>query len=174
MSAVHGIVAGHNGAIILYTEFGKGTSFKVLLPAAESASSAIETERKVTHRDGGGRTVLIVDDDVAVRDTVQRILERYNYRTLKADQGDEGLRLYREHADEIVLVLLDLTMPGIDGVDVFREMRSMRPDVRSILMSGYNEQDATQRFVGKGLAGFLPKPFLVDDLLSKVEEVLGP
>ena len=94
-------------------------------------------------------------------DTAQRILERYNHKTLKAHGGTEGLRLYREHADEIALVLRDLTMPGMDGVEVFRQMRSMRPDARSIPMSGYNEQDPTQRFVGKGLAGFMPGPFLL-------------
>ena len=69
-------------------------------------------------------------------------------------------------------MLLDLTMPGVGGVEVFREMRSLRPDVRSILMSGYNEQDATQRFVGKGLAGFISKPFLITDLLTRIEEAL--
>ena len=118
------------------------------------------------------QSLLIVDDDAALCDTFERILQRYNYGTFKAKGGAEGLELYRAHANDIDLVLLDLTMPGVGGVEVFREMRSLRPDVRSILMSGYNEHDATQRFVGKGLAGFISKPFLITDLLTRIEEAL--
>lgn len=173
MSAVHGIVNGHSGAVILYSEPGKGTTFKVLLPACDAKATDIDTESEVHYRHGNSRVILVIDDDAGVRETVRRVLERHGYSVLVASDGIEGIKLFEKQADKLSLVLVDLTMPGIDGSEVFRLMRDIKPDVRTVLMSGYNEQDATQRFVGKGLAGFLPKPFMVDDLMGKVEEVIG-
>ena len=94
-------------------------------------------------------------------------------QVLLAKDGLEGIRTFEANAAKIDLVLLDLTMPHVDGDETFRRLLQIKPDVKAILMSGYNEQDAKQRFVDKSLAGFLAKPFLVSDLRGKVEEVLG-
>ena len=94
------------------------------------------------------------------------------FDVLSARDGAEALDLYREHADEIVCVLLDLTMPLMDGEEAFREIRRVDPEVIVILSSGYNEQDATRRFDGKGLAGFIQKPFTISSLKRKVMQVL--
>jgi len=92
---------------------------------------------------------------------------------LTADDGHEAVEIFKEHADKIVGVLLDLTMPHKDGIQVFREIRKLKPDIKVILTSGYNEQDATQQFVGKGLAGFIQKPYVSKDLIEKIKAVMG-
>ena len=100
------------------------------------------------------------------------MLNYMGFSVLTAHDGREALKLFCEHADEIVCVLLDLTMPHMDGEETFREMRRLRPDVTVILCSGYNELDATQRFAGKGLSGFIQKPFNMATLRDKLAEVL--
>ena len=89
---------------------------------------------------------------------------------LLAKDGVEGLALFDANADHIKVVLLDLTMPNMDGKETYAQLRARRPDVATVLMSGYNEQDATQHFVGRGLAGFVAKPFLVKDLMQAIED----
>ena len=120
----------------------------------------------------GMETVLIVDDEEMVNTLCELMLERLGFNVLTARDGREGLSVFREHADEIDCVLFDLTMPHMDGKQTFSEMRQIKPDISVILCSGYDEQDATRQFDGKGLAGFIQKPFTLDTLKAKLEEVL--
>ena len=176
MSAVLGIVRGHHGALKVYSEVGRGTTFKVLFPAKEPAADQIGTDRThgkaETRAWSGVGTVLIADDEETVCAVGKQMLERMGFSVLTAPDGLEALAIFKQHADEIACVLLDLTMPRMDGEEVFREMRRLCPDVRVILCSGYNKQDATQRFAGKGLAGFLQKPFTSSALRKKLEGIL--
>ena len=103
----------------------------------------------------------------------EQMLERLGFSVLTALDGREAVEVFREHSGEIVCVLLDLTMPHLDGEQAFREIRRIRADTRVVLCSGYNMVDATQRFVGKGLAGFLQKPYSLAALREKLEEILG-
>ncbi|WP_158247131.1 ABC transporter substrate binding protein [Geothermobacter hydrogeniphilus] len=175
LAAVLGIVRSHHGAIRIYSEPGKGTSFKILLPCCTSAVRHPETSRAATlptdlaERCGA---ILIVDDDETVRSVGRMMLEEYGFKVHLAEDGREGVDLLRRNPDRIGLVLLDLTMPHIDGEEAFRQMRTIKPDIRVILSSGYNEQDATDLMAGKGLAGFLHKPYRSEDLLTKVIETL--
>jgi PAS domain S-box-containing protein len=176
MSAVLGIVRGHKGALKIDSEVGKGTALKVLFPASEPAENGFAVRRKaeVEGKDWrGSGTVLIADDEETVRAVSKQMLERMGFGVLTARDGREALKVLGEHAGEIVCVLLDLTMPHMDGEEAFREMRRLHPGVVVILCSGYNEQDATQRFAGKGLAGFIQKPYRSDGLRAKLREVLG-
>jgi len=116
--------------------------------------------------------ILVVDDDETVRTVTRRILERAGFDAILAADGVEALHAYRA-TPGIVLVLMDMTMPRMDGEECFRELRRYDPAVRVILTSGYNEQDATTRFVGKGLAGFIQKPYRPTDLIEKVESLLS-
>ena len=100
------------------------------------------------------------------------MLQKSGYIVLTAVDGRQGVELYRQHAGEIDLVLLDMTMPQMGGEEAFGELRRICSDVRVILSSGYSEQDATNRFAGKGLAGFIQKPYRSAELLVKVREVL--
>jgi len=176
LSAVLGIVRGHQGALKIYSEVGKGTTFKVLFPANELPDDgiAIRGRDEAEGKDWrGSGTVLIADDEEVVCAVARQMLERLGFSVLTAPDGREAMKVLREHADEIVCVLLDLTMPHLDGEETFREMRRRHPDVRVILCSGYNEQDATQRFAGKGLAGFIQKPFNMAVLKEKLIDVLS-
>ena len=175
MSAVLGIVRGHRGALKIYSEVGKGTTFKILFPANELPDNGFAVRRK-DQAEGkdwrGSGTVLIADDEETVCTVVKKMLELMGFSVLTVPDGREALKVFREHANEIVCVLLDLTMPHMDGEEAFREMRRLHPGVTVILCSGYNEHDATQRFAGKGLAGFIQKPYNMAALRKKLMEVL--
>jgi two-component system, cell cycle sensor histidine kinase and response regulator CckA len=178
LAAVLGIVRGHNGAIQVYSEKGTGTTFKVLFPVSpgtrtETAPEPVPPGKTLEPRFEAG-TVLVIDDELSVRETARAMLERNGFSVRTAGDGREGVEIFREHADEIRVVLLDMTMPYMNGEEVFRELRRIRPRARVILSSGYNEQDATNRFAGKGLAGFIRKPYGLSDLISAVRRVLDP
>ncbi len=99
-------------------------------------------------------------------------LERSGFEVLLAEDGREAVRIFEDRADDISVVILDMTMPHMDGEDTFRELRRIRPDVMVILSSGYNEREVTRRFVGKGTAGFIQKPYKPLDLVGMVRELL--
>ncbi len=107
-----------------------------------------------------------------VRAVGKQMLERIGFSVLLAPDGREAVDVYREHADEIVCVLLDLTMPHLDGAQAFHVLRRLRPDVTVILCSGYNMQDATQRFSGKGVASFLQNPYSLSNLREEMRGAL--
>ncbi|HIG27502.1 MAG TPA: response regulator [Verrucomicrobiales bacterium] len=175
MSAVLGIVRGHNGSIKIYSEVGKGTTFKVLFPANAPVDNEFEVRKKGQEEGKGWRgsgTILIVDDEESVCTVGKQMLVRMGFSVLTAPDGREGLKVYKENVDKIVCVLLDLTMPHANGEQTFLEIRRIRPDSKVIICSGYNEQDTTQRFVGKGLAGFLQKPYKMSELRGKLRKVL--
>jgi PAS domain S-box-containing protein len=172
LAAVLGIVRGHKGAIKVYSEPGKGTSMKVLFPAGRAAPIRDGVPPRVTDDWRGAGTVLVADDEPTVRSLAKRVLTRAGFSVLLAADGREAVEVFRANADAVTAVLLDMTMPQLGGEEVFRELRRQRPDVRVILSSGYNEQDATNHFVGKGLAGFLQKPYRPVDLLDKLREAL--
>lgn len=121
----------------------------------------------------GSGTVLVVDDEPAVRRTVSRMMELMGFSALQAADGQQGIDLFREHAADIALVMLDLTMPHLDGEQTFGELRRIQPDVRVVLMSGYSQPESVARFAGQGLAGFVQKPFSLDTLRESVHHVLA-
>jgi len=178
LSAVLGIVRGHKGAIRVYSEAGRGSTFKVLLPVSEEAARAAGCRPPPSEKEAEAPakgTVLLVDDDPTIRAVGRVMLERMGYTAILASDGREALEVFRARAGEIGAVVLDLTMPGMDGEECFRELRRRRPDLRVILSSGYNEQDVVQRFAGKGLAGFIQKPYVMDLLRAKLREAFaGP
>ena len=175
MAAVIGIVRGHKGAINIYSEPGKGTTFKILFPANELPENGDAAKKQDTDQPPpwrGKGTVLVADDEETVCAVGKQMLTRMGFDVLTAVDGRQAVDLFKEHSDEVVCVLLDLTMPHMDGEQAFRELRRIRPDVTVVLCSGYNEQDATQRFAGKGLAGFIQKPYNLTTLREMLIEVL--
>ncbi len=173
LAAVSGIVHGHRGALRVYSTPGKGTSFKVLFPAAEAALNSPQPPTTAANLEGSGNTVLIVDDEDSVRSVARNTLQRRGYRTIEARDGREALEVFRKFAHEISLVLLDLTMPYMNGEEVLRELQIITPSVKVVLSSGFNEVEAIRRFTGKGLAGFLQKPYTAMRLAEAVKAIIG-
>jgi len=174
MSAVLGIVRGHKGALKVYSEIGRGTTFKFLLPVEETEYKNSFPEQKneaVRHFSGG--TALVVDDEETVREVACMMLEELGFDTLAATNGEEALELYKRHQADILFVLTDLTMPRMDGRTLFTKLRQINPDIRVVLSSGYNSQEAIQQFSGKGLAGFIQKPYSEDALRQEIIKMLG-
>jgi two-component system cell cycle sensor histidine kinase/response regulator CckA len=173
LAAVSGIMRAHKGAMKVYSVPGKGTTFKLLFPVADVVMTSPRHTTLPSVAKGSG-TILVVDDEQIVRDTARNTLERYGYRILIAKDGREAVELFREVQEEIALVLLDLTMPYMNGEEVLRELQSIRPRVRVLLSSGFNEVEAVRRFTGKGLAGFIQKPYTSMALAEKIKHVLQP
>jgi FixJ family two-component response regulator len=157
LAAVLGIMRGHRGGISVSSEPGRGTTFKLLFPAT-GAEPLQEASAPVAKPMGSG-LVLVIDDEEVVRDAVLAMLESQGFQARVASSGAEGVAIYRAYCDRVRLVLLDLSMPGLGGLETFELLRDIDPKVRVVLCSGYNEAEATRTFVGKGLAGFLHKPY---------------
>jgi two-component system cell cycle sensor histidine kinase/response regulator CckA len=172
LAAVLGIVRGHRGAIKVYSEPGQGTTFKILFPAIAAPAQVLRRDLETSFLWRGNGKILVVDDESSVRAVAGEMLRSMGFDVLMAADGREGVEMFARDCGEIRAVILDMTMPHMNGEEAFREMRRLRGDVRVVLISGYNEQDATNRFVGKGLAGFLQKPFKLDELRRKLRVVL--
>jgi PAS domain S-box-containing protein len=169
LPAVIGIVRAHRGSIRVASKVGQGTEVRVYFPVREegeaqaAAPSAADTQ--AWPRAG---TVLVVDDEQPIRNLASTILEGAGLTVFCAADGHEALDVFRQHAAEIHAVLLDLTMPGMDGAQVFQEMHQIRPEVRVVLCSGYNEHEVTSRLGDQRPAGFLRKPYQPRELLKLI------
>ncbi len=174
LSSVLGIITGHNGAIKVYSEPGEGTTFKILFPvyrhgeSGQLFSSEISEDEKWT----GEGTVLFADDEDSVLAVGRDILEYLGFKVLTAEDGREAVEIFSENADEIVLAILDLTMPHLSGDEVYREIRRIRSNIPVIISSGFSRQDIMHRFSGKRLAGFIQKPYRVEDLAHVIRGAL--
>jgi PAS domain S-box-containing protein len=172
LAAVLGIVRGHGGAIKVYSESGRGTTFKLLFPAGQG-TACVEAKPEVPagHKTKG--KILLADDEETIRNLVRRVLQMAGLEVVVAADGREAIEKFTAGKDSIDLVILDLTMPHLDGESCFRELRRIKPGVKVILSSGYSEQEIVSRFAGKGLAGFVQKPYTSEELLAKIREVLA-
>ncbi len=171
LAAVQGIVRRHQGGIDVESERGIGTTFSVLLPHAVLPPEAhvLVPEKEHVKQE---KTILVVDDEPQVREVIANQLRRAGYETLVASDGLEAIELFKRAGDSIDCVLLDLSMPKLDGGEVFHELRRIRKDVRVILSSGYAEEQILDRFEGQGLAGVVQKPAKMNSLLAKISEAI--
>ncbi|MEA2545695.1 MAG: two-component system, cell cycle sensor histidine kinase and response regulator CckA [Chloroflexota bacterium] len=170
LAAVLGIVRGHGGALRVYSEIGRGSTFRIVLPLSASSPAPVEDADEVWF--GTGR-VLAVDDDAMVRSVARRLLQSFGLTVVEAAGGREAIDCFAADPDAIDAILLDLTMPDVGGAEVVREVRAIRPDVPIVLMSGYHEDEAGAAFDGDGLAGFVQKPFTPADLAKRMRVALG-
>ena len=172
LSTVIGIIKSHGGFVKVYSEVGKGTQFKVFLPAV----GAIETQQleDVELPQGQGELILVVDDESAIREITKTSLQTYNYKALTASDGIEAVALYAEHQQEISVVVTDMMMPFMDGPTTIRTLQKINPEVKIIATSGLASSDKLTTAVGAGVETFLSKPYTVKELLRTIDGVLHP
>ena len=173
LAAVLGIVRGHRGALKIYSEAGRGTTFKLLFPCAAGSEDLMAADSSPTDSWRGEGCVLVVDDEESVRSAAAIMLRKLGFEVALAADGREGVKAFRDEPERFALVIMDLTMPHMDGETAFTELRRIRGNVRVVLMSGFNEQEAISRFTGKGLASFLQKPFGFEELNRVLQAVVG-
>ena len=171
LATVYGIVQQNGGHIWLYSEPGEGTTFKVYLPLMDAGVS--ERADDLPGASGGTETILLVEDEPIVRDLTRAILQRKGYRLLVAATPLESLALLSNHPERIDMLVSDVIMPVLSGPELARQIREMRPDIRTLFLSGYTEQLVNADGRLSGMDGFLSKPFTADDLARKVGEILG-
>jgi PAS domain S-box-containing protein len=174
LSAIQGIVRAHRGGIRVYSEPGRGTQFKVVLPASAAVLDApAPAPEPVLETFRGSGTVLVVEDEPSVRAAAVRLLNHLGFDTLQAGDGIEALRMLELHGERVRLILMDLTMPRMDGEEAYRELRQRGILTPVILSSGFQEREALRRFRGQGLAGFLQKPYKYNVMVRMVREALA-
>lgn len=172
LSVVQGIARGHRGTLQVRSEPGRGSTFRLLLPRPPEPLPRPDETRRAAEPPRGG-TVLVIDDEEAIRVIAARILRGAGMTVLVAADGPEGLGVFREHRGAIDAVILDLTMPGMSGLEAAAALRRERPDLPVVLMSGYSIQEVTRQSAGQGIAGFVEKPFRIPDLLAAVRNALA-
>jgi two-component system, cell cycle sensor histidine kinase and response regulator CckA len=170
LALVHGIVEQHGGFICCESEPGRGATFKVYFPAANSLES--EDASRETRSSRGTETVLLVDDEEHVRDLAARLLGREGYRVITAEDGRRAVEIYRKERNSISLVILDLIMPKMDGTQCLRELLKIDPKTKVIIATGYSDGSNSDEFIRAGAKGFLGKPFQGAFLLKTVRDVL--
>jgi CheY-like chemotaxis protein len=175
LATVYGIVRQSGGHIWVYSEVGQGTSFKIYFPRYTGPDDAEASQER--SQDGEDRTegahILVVEDDVAVRSAVRRLLERHGYQVQEAPTGEQALATLAESAQEIDLVISDMVMPEMSGLELRQRLRALRPDLPVLLMSGYSEEAITRLGSAGSLGPLIEKPFTVQGILRKIKEALS-
>lgn len=173
LPTVHTIVRGHGGFVHVYSEVGRGSKFKVYLPAAARAA---EAERPATERGdlprGAGECILVVDDEPSVREVLRRTLERFGYRVMLASHGAEAVAIFAQHRGEVAVVLTDMSMPVMDGPATIVALRAVDPAVRIVGTSGLASNAHVARATSAGVRYFVPKPYTAETLLRVLRQTL--
>jgi CheY-like chemotaxis protein len=172
LAAVIGIVRAHRGALKVSSQPDRGSTFRLLFPGTDKAEENI-AERPAGPLAWKGRgTILVVDDESGMRNLARTILESSGFTVLTAVDGGDAIRVFRRHAAEVAAIILDLTMPVMNGEEAATELVRIRPGVPIIVSSGYSEQEVSGRFAGKGLAGFLKKPYEPAELTDALQRAI--
>ncbi|MEQ8188012.1 MAG: PAS domain S-box protein [Candidatus Eremiobacterota bacterium] len=172
MSAVIGIIRSHGGAIFVESAKNIGTAVTVMFPAYKKETPEIcreTSDKKVTPL--LNRTVLLVDDEDMLRKSGKAILTRFGFNVITASDGLEAVEIYKKHSSDINCIIMDLSMPRMDGITALKKIRHLNPEIKIILSSGYNEQEAIGHYTGHGISGFLQKPYEIRKLKEKLKDI---
>jgi signal transduction histidine kinase/DNA-binding response OmpR family regulator len=172
LSMVYGIIKQHEGYINVYSEPGRGTTFRIYLPLIEAKAEEIKPEA-IQPIETGTETVLLAEDEDAIREFIKKLLEEYGYKVITAGSGQEAIDEFKAHKDKIQLALLDVIMPNRNGKEAYEEIKKIRPDIKVLFMSGYPADIIHKHdIIEKGFA-YIEKPASPTKLLRKIREVLG-
>jgi PAS domain S-box-containing protein len=172
LSTVMGIVKGHGGFIRVWSEVGRGTEFQIYLPAVATEEYQRQTELDAPY--GNGELILVVDDEAGVREATKTSLEAFNYKVIAASDGIEAIATYAEHRDRIDLILIDMLMPGMDGITTIRTLQKLNPQAKIIATSGLALQEKLHGMTDIEIEAFLAKPYTAQELLQTIKQVLCP
>jgi CheY-like chemotaxis protein len=170
LATVHGIVKQSGGHVGVYSELGRGTTIKVYLPRVDVPPEVIE--RKKDLGDRGDETILLIEDEAVVRTLARTVLTNAGYKVLEARRGEEALLLAEKYPGTLHLAVSDMIMPGMNGLELARRLAVLKPDLRTIYMSGYTDTSILDEGILGSDTPFLSKPFTPGALLRKVREVL--
>ena len=177
LSMVYGIIKNHDGYIDVISEMAIGTRFVIYLPVVKSGAegkdmAAVKDRKEVDELPGGTETILLIDDEDVIRNLGKVFLENQGYTVLLAEDGEEGISVYRTNRDKIDLVLLDMIMPNKNGPEVFYELAKINPDVKVIIVSGFSLEDQARQLLKDGASAFIQKPYQAQKLLLAIRELL--
>ena len=174
LSSVYGIVKNHNGYIDVFSKKGAGTSFEIFLPASGESAASVGQGPQEKESQGIAATILLIDDEKVVLEVGRQMLETLGYNVLTASSGKEALKLYQEQKGAIDIVILDLVLPEMGGAEIFDRLRDIDPEVKVLLATGYGIEGEAGRLLERGCEGFIQKPFRIDQLSGKLDELLKP
>lgn len=172
LSTVYGIVHQHQGMVHVYSELNKGTCFKVYLPAIITAGEEVIFKPNSAPAMGGTETILLAEDEEQIRTLARRVLENAGYRVLVAADGEEAIRIFREHQGKIDLLFLDVVMPKQSGRAVYEVIRALQPDIKCLFASGYSREGLHQNYVLDSGLHLLQKPYTNNNLLQTIRQIL--
>lgn len=175
LAVVYGVIKQHHGVIRVESQVGQGSAFSLYFPATEPPAEATDEPPApvpTVIRDGS-ELILVVEDDLDIRAVLVDVLQEYGYTVLVAADGEEGARLFDQHADSIALVIADIMMPKMQGKGFQEHVRGKRTDMRVLVMSGYQEMELKHRDLLDPRSAFLQKPFDLDIFLATVRQLLG-
>jgi two-component system cell cycle sensor histidine kinase/response regulator CckA len=172
LATVYGIVQQSGGVIDFRSTLGEGTRFSLYFPAVEAATSAPAPSVGIATAPRGTETLLVVEDEFAVRQLFTTVLRRLGYTVHEASSGTDAMRMFSEHASSIPLIVTDVVMPGMSGGELAQRVRALRPDVRILFVSGYTDDKVVRRGVLHGEEDFLQKPFTPMELAQRVRAAL--
>ncbi len=169
LSVAYGIMRAHHGQITCYSEPGEGTTFNLYLPVSnQEVTETVED----THLEAGTERILVVEDEEDIREVIKMQLESLGYTVVLAENGNQAVDIYRESKGDFDLVLFDLVMPGMNGVETYEHLVNINPDVRCILMSGYSKDTRAAELFQSGKVGFLQKPFRLHELTQTIKHYI--
>ena len=172
LASVYGIVKNHGGFINCDSEVGRGTTFKIYLPASDQAEANNKPTIISSQPSRGMETILLVDDEEFIRDIASKGLERFGYTVMRAASGEAALELFSNKPDDIDLVIMDIGMPGMGGAMCLQEIIRRSPSAKVLMASGYSNSEQVTQTLSMGASGYIRKPYQLNELLNKVRNVL--